>query len=662
MSDTSNIKPESLSVPKGLYFKNNALYTKDSDSSEEKKVCAPFEIIGCGYTNDKSSPSWSRIFSFADAKGEKYTIPVSDADFSGTSCESVLKLLRRSGLRIYDDKLFIRLVRNFYPEKKYITTDTPGWDKSLDFYVFPEQVIGKTPDDVVFTDDTAHLIFEKKGTIEQYQKTVTSKISGNPFGVVAICNALSGILIPYFPDFEGGGLLFYGDSGCGKSTCASLAQSVYGSIEKVCFSSFDGSETGIINHAASHHHGCFCCEELKKNKRNIIDCVYNISNGIEPDKSKPKGDGTYNARRKKQFSVVLSCTGEASLSDLAASVGETVPSGADARLLSVPLKIDDQDTKAFEHDLHGFPTSEIYVRYLQTSMVACHGVLSRAFVSELIHRGKNEITGEEVMSVLNRLYEDIRQEYGEYPGDQVKRILRKRIAPVIIAGNLATEYGLTGFADDEVYQSVKYITFRWLSIYRETLGAVEANAIFEQVADMFTADGRRDFRDFAKGSPCPHDKIGIRMPGTEALGKAGLPDCSSYDNLYLITPKMLKKRTSSGKRFKSDIRRLYRRGWLISDKSCNIYIPSEDKTMGCYVFSDAPYKWKGSSLVSKSTSAAPENDERPVISATSPEWNDLLKSLYRGFITMEEVDKRYKVNPEHRSYLLNAERKINNPC
>jgi putative DNA primase/helicase len=133
---------------------------------------------------------------------------------------------------------------------------------------------------------------------------------------------------------------------------------------------------------------------------------------------------------------------------------------------------------------------------------------------------------------------------------QTRRVAR-RFATVAVAGELATQFGLTGWSEEEAYAAVKACFESWLSGYGS---GNREDSLIETHARLYLEMHRS-----SRFQQCDSD-------GTERIAnQAGYWKDDGGQKLFLVTPEVFKKEVAAGFNQTTVARVLKEKGMLITD-------------------------------------------------------------------------------------------------
>jgi putative DNA primase/helicase len=229
---------------------------------------------------------------------------------------------------------------------------------------------------------------------------------------------------------EGGGFHFVGDSSTGKTTAIKSACSVWGG-DNYC-RSWRATANGMEGAAAMFNDGLLALDEISEcDPKEVGAIVYALANGY----GKQRASRTGAARSVVRWRCQILSSGERSIGTHMAEGGRQAKAGQSVRLLDVPTP----GRFGIWDELHGFPSGAAFTEAIKGSVALHHGHAGRAFLEKLTHDTRDFCEPLERIKALPVL-----QVQG---GDGQEKRAAGRFALVALAGEVATEYGITGWSE-----------------------------------------------------------------------------------------------------------------------------------------------------------------------------------------------------------------------
>lgn len=419
-------------------------YAKKDDDGKvvgifNKWICSPLYIESV--TLDQHHNNYGRFLTFIPTRGgfKKWCMPM--ALLSGNS-EALRSELLSKGVLIDCDnpKMLTRYLNNFLPKKTLEVATQTGWHKGA--YILPESCIGS--DDYFYQSENVHadVPYRQAGTLEQWQQQIARYCVGNPLLMLSVCCAFAGALLKPAHQ-QGGGFHFVGESSKGKSTGLEVACSVHG--DGTYKRTWKATGNGMESVAAMFNDGFLALDEIGEcNPKEVGNIIYQVANGVGKSRANRSGG----AKASYQWRVIVLSNGEVSIESAMQEAGQRVKAGQLMRLLTIPIF---GKYGAF-NDLHDMTDGRALADHLKTVSLNYYGVAGIEYLTKLVaeQRNINELAERYTVALID----------GETLSSQESRAA-KRFALVALAGELATEYGVTGWHKGDACQGVKECFKQW---------------------------------------------------------------------------------------------------------------------------------------------------------------------------------------------------------
>ena len=294
---------------------------------------------------------------------------------------------------------------------------------------------------------------------------------------------------------------------------------------------------GLEGLAALHNDGLLILDELSQiDPREAGEAAYLLANG------QGKARASRTARAAQRWRLLFLSAGEESLSALMARVGKRTNAGQEIRLADIEVDAG-ASMGAFEA-LHGHESPAALALAIKDAATRFHGAVGLEWLQRIVS---------DRMKVADVIADGIRQFVEEVaPTDAAGQALRvaRRFALVAVAGELATHYGLTGWAPREAEQGAKACFAAWL----EAFGGIanrEDRAMLAQVRAFFETHGASRFEDV---NATAEQRI-INRAGFFRTGANG-------EREFLVLPETFKRDVCAGFDARAAIRVLLAHGWI----------------------------------------------------------------------------------------------------
>lgn len=216
--------------------------------------------------------------------------------------------------------------------------------------------------------------------------------------------------------------------------------------------------------------------------RDAGQAAYMLANGT----GKARASRSGSARPIGRWRVLVLSSGEISLADKIAEGGARVAAGQAVRLLDIAA-----DTRAYGafDDLHGADNGSAFADRLRSVMTTHYGTAGPAFVEGFL---KNpDVLTQQLRQSISDFRELVAERFNASVDGQVK-CAASRLGLIAAAGELATEFGLTGWTNGEALEAALEVFGLWLE-GRGGGGSSEARAAIERVREFLVKHGSSRF-------------------------------------------------------------------------------------------------------------------------------------------------------------------------
>ena len=437
----------------------------------------------------------------------KWLMPL---DMLAGSCEELRGELLRQGLRINHHKRgqLPSYLQSQRPKKQLECALKVGWHD--DCFILPDRVIGNR-DDVFFqTDHAVTAEYGQRGSLAEWQQHIGRYCKNNPLLLFQTSIGFAGALLKKC-HIDYAGFHIFGDSSKGKSTGHKIAASIWGG--EGFRKSWKATGNGLEAAAVLFNDGLLALDELgDSDPREVNQIIYALGNGTGKQRANVKGT----ARAVHKWRIVLLSNGEKTLESHFQEKGLSVKAGQSVRLLQIPVF----GTHGAFNDLHGMKDGRLFSDTLQKNTSDYYGTAGITYLERLVV--DNQDFGALLESAIKRFLTE-----GMEPQEQ--RAARA-FALIALAGELATEYQVTGWAEGEALGAALICFNEWRN-HRGT-GATEDKTILEAVRDFIDRCSDTRFTSLVdKGGTIKADRAGWYCSGdnddrTYLFTSAGLKDAA----------------------------------------------------------------------------------------------------------------------------------------
>ena len=463
-------------------------------STKWEVFCGPLQIVAYGRYRDEGG--WALLLRWwdRDAKEVEWLMPMRHLADTGNALVSELM---DGGLEIKPGRksreYLLDYLRSAETSERVLTVDRIGWqgagqDQS---YIFPDgQVTNqKNPERVIMqgTHRRSHA-FNISGDCEEWKDRVAKLASGNSRLVFAISAAFASVWLRPMQD-DGGGFHFRGDSSMGKSTALILASSVWGGGGVSGFTRSWKTTANALEIMASQSNDCLLpLDEISQaDPKSLSDVIYMLANGFGKERQNKEGQ----LRDKSVWMVMLLSTGEMSIANKVAEVGQKASAGMDVRLVDIPADAG-AGMKMLE-DIHGYETPVAFVDDIKKAALEVYGTSGRAYLAEII----KDMDG--CRENLKRARDAFQKEVVPEGADsQISRVAA-RFSLVAAVGEHVSALGLTGWSKG----SAKFAALRCFTDWLAERGGITSGEFAEacrRLSVEIETYGDANFQAFRKES------------------------------------------------------------------------------------------------------------------------------------------------------------------
>ena len=497
-------------------------------------------MIILGEARSLKNDNWKRVIQFHDKDRTLHTLIIPYEHFMGEA-QDALKLIASHGLmpprQTYKKNVFINYLQDYPIEKRFRCVDRTGWYGNS--FVTTSRTYGNNVEEELLFHSEMKDPYGTLGTLEGWQE-LSRLIEPHALAVLSFACAFSGQLITPL-DIESGGFHIYGTSTDGKSTITKAACSVWGKPKDVS-KSWRTTDNALENDAELRNDNYLNLDELRQAvPKAVSDIVYMLTGA----QGKARGSKSGRNRENKQFNLMYTSTGEIALEDHLRRGGIEMDAGLLLRFAHLPSDAG-KGYGVFECINYGNSSSDVGNRINELS--AKHYGHAGIKWLEYLTSHKDELILQ-AQTMLN----DFNLKYAT-KNSQAVRVLR-RFALVAVAGELATQAGITGWQQGRSFDAVGQCFNAWLG----TLGNgenIEETKILEHFKAFFEAHGTSRFENLTV----------IRQPDGEVIRPRIHNRVGYYDpdeRIYLVSSTMFKQEMCIGISEANAKKVLKANGWLV---------------------------------------------------------------------------------------------------
>lgn len=539
---------------------------KDKEGEEKSPLwlCSPLHVEA--QTRNNGSEAWGRLLTWRDNDQVRHTWAMPMDLVQGDGLDMRRELARR-GLQLSTNKaardLLATYIQTWNTEGLARCVDRLGWHGAV--YVTPTGAIGQSTDRVVFQN--AHALeptLSVAGTWQEWRQGVAALATGNTRLVFALSVAFAGPLCALAGE-DSGGFQLRGPSSIGKTAALAVAASLWGK-PSAFVRLWRATANGLEGLAMLHNDGVLILDELSQCEPKAAgEAAYMLANGQGKTRATKHGA----ARQAASWRLLFLSSGEKTLPELLAAAGIKANAGQEVRMADI--EADAGAGMGVFEALHQFTDPARFAEGLKAATDRHHGAAGMEWLkqvaadrAELIENLRPSIDG--VVSLLVAK---------DAPG-QLQRVAR-RFALVAIAGEIATQYDLTGWAKGEATQAAKTCFNAWRAAFGSD-GDKEGRTALEQVKGFFETHGASRFENMdTEAEQRTPQRAGFYREGNEGRE-------------YLVLPEVFKNEVCKGLNAKAVTKALTDAGWLKPGEGGRLAKKERLPGMGptrCYVFTVA---------------------------------------------------------------------------
>ncbi|MGF1277593.1 DUF927 domain-containing protein [Acetobacter pasteurianus] len=518
----SKASSKRIESPCGRFFCDaHGLFRKSTDKNNaDMLLSGPVWIIA--ETRGADGKGWGILLGWTDRDGEQHEQAFPRGMFAG-DCAELRNQLADGGLTLQvsagTKPAFADWLASIATKERAFSVNRIGWHtlNGGKVYVLPDATYGNLKERVVLqTSEQDTNLFGVSGSAEDWKSNIGQCCKGNSRLVLAASTGFAAPLLDVL-GLDGGGVSFVGASRAGKSTALVVASSVCGGTPeggaKGYARSWRSTSNGLESVALASCDALLPMDEIGQlDPKEIGDVAYMLANG----QGKVRASRTGGARVTARWRVLFLSTGEKTLDDLNKESGKGTKAGQEVRFVDVPA--DAGAGMGLFEETHHCDTPGEFADYLANACGQFYGAPFRAFMEHLADRMAAEgVRGlrEALLARMDTIASAYLQNWPKASG-QVRSVAR-RFAMIALAGELATEFDLTGWDRDTPEVLVGLCFADWLRL-RGTAGRREDEQAIQQLRDFISRNASARFEDWV-------DKSAEEQPQS---GEDGKPPAERY--------------------------------------------------------------------------------------------------------------------------------------
>ncbi|MBE0624408.1 MAG: DUF927 domain-containing protein [Burkholderiales bacterium] len=473
--------------------------TDNEGNTTQAWVCSPLHVEAV--TFDEQDNNFGRLLRFRNTlkRWRQWAMPMELLRGAGDEMRGELLAM---GVEIDPTTKARNLLATYLqarpPTRRINCAMQVGWCGNS--FVLPEAVIGPNASGVIFqSGERGHEAHTTKGTLEGWQAGIAARAVGNPMLVLALSASFAGPMLARC-NAEGGGLHYVGDSSSGKTTAIEAACATWGgpSFRR----SWRATANGMEGAAALFNDCLLALDEISEcDPREVGAIVYALGNGI----GKQRAGRTGKARPITRWRCFVLSSGERTIGTTMLEGGHRAKAGQSVRLLDIAAA----RTFGTWDNLHDLPSGQAFSDAIKRESATHYGHAGRAFLEKLSRDDRDFCTLLERLKALPA--------FCAKEGEGQDRRAAARFALLAIAGEVATEYGISRWPEGEAIQAAAECFKAWQATRGR--GNDERRQILERVSSFIErhGDGRFSSVD-APSEPKILDRAGWWSDSSEGRG------------------------------------------------------------------------------------------------------------------------------------------------
>ena len=435
-------------------------------------LCSPLHIDAV--TFDGQDNNFGRMLRFKNTLGHwrEWAMPMELLRGGGDDLRGELLAMGVSIDPHAGRNLLGQYLQAITPKRRVNCALQVGW--CGDSFVLPDTVIGPKASGVIFqSGERGHNEHTRSGTLAGWKSEIAARAVGNPLLTLALSASFAGPMLARC-NGESGGIHFVGDSSTGKTTVIEAACATWGGSGYR--RSWRATANGMEGAAAMFNDCLLALDEISEcDPKEVGAIVYAIGNG----RGKQRASRTGSARSVTRWRCFVLSSGERTIATTMAEGGHRAKAGQAMRLLDIPAA---RRFGAWDN-LHGLPNGAAFADALRRAAAAHHGHAGRAFLEKLTRDRRDFCEPLERLKALPIFSAD--------GGEGQDKRTAGRFALLALAGELATEYGITGWLEGAATEAAEEGFKAWRSTRGR--GNDERRQILECVSGFIERHGDSRF-------------------------------------------------------------------------------------------------------------------------------------------------------------------------
>jgi len=483
-------------------LRENGVFYHAPDGSDPVYVCAPLHVEA--QTRDEASASWGLLVRFRDPDGREKEQNIPRELLAADGGADAVKVLLSLGLILGPGRhakgRLVEYLQQARPQARATLVSRLGWHGSA--FMLPTQTVGQASERLVFLSAGKPLNQAAVSrTLQDWQQQIARYCVGNHRLAFSVSVAFAAPLLA-LTGAQSGGFHFFGDSRSGKSTTLKVAASVYGGPDYI--KQWRATDNALESIAAAYSDCMLPLDEISQCDPRIIgDVVYMLGNGRGKHRSNDTG---LIGKPAVSWRLLFMSNGELPLERHMQEAGKKPKTGMEMRMLGIPA--DAGAGRGIFNTLHDMSGGEALAKHLDAAASRSHGAAIVAFLQHLVEERQ-------------QLAAFIPSQQGAFARDNLPpdasgqaRDAAGRFALAGFAGEMATEWGVTGWPPGTAMDAARECFLAWLAARPAGAGLQEESAMLSAVRLYLERYGESRFSDLARiedtHAPRTLDRAGYR--------------------------------------------------------------------------------------------------------------------------------------------------------
>lgn len=462
----------------GFLVTETALSYYDEKQKRHIKICSPLNVVAL--THELEEENVGRLVEFKDRQGKLKQVKIFDSWLSKDGSK-IHDILYKHGLDIGTDGRTKRKLNEYLnsvnPDKTICYTMRSGWHGRS--FLTANKVYGKSDGTLIHIPAAEPAKFSVSGTLEDWKENVAKLCINNSRLMLAVSAAFASMILTPC-EADNFFLHFYGRSSQGKTTMLDVAASVYGDHSYT--RTWRMTDNGLEGIAMAHNDLCLFLDEISEcDPFKIGAMAYMLVNGSGKTRATTSGL----AKKIMRWTLGGVSTGEEQLADVIKTTGKTPKAGQLLRILSIPA-LPEGGYGLFE-DIHDFKNSAAFAISIKAAAQKYHGTAFPAFARAAIADYDNikDFYSQEMEIAKSRFLPP------NATGQDIRAF--KTFVTCGIGGLLATKYGITGWDNVDIMESIMKNFTSWLE-NKGGVGSQEDKQALKQIRIFFEKYGDSKFQ------------------------------------------------------------------------------------------------------------------------------------------------------------------------